>query len=111
MLRQATILMELLIFLLAACTGRSNAIAFIEPPVRIKGLTNTKNLSAASAETICSRRQVPVLCYHHITSSLNLKNARFGYEVSISEFHDQMKTLFDSGYHTILPDQLYEYLV
>jgi peptidoglycan/xylan/chitin deacetylase (PgdA/CDA1 family) len=33
-----------------------------------------------------------------------------GYEVTVEAFKAQMKALADSGYHTILPDQLYAYL-
>ncbi|MGI8584619.1 MAG: polysaccharide deacetylase family protein, partial [Chitinophagaceae bacterium] len=53
---------------------------------------------------------VPVLCYHHI------RNFRAGgklkeYEVTPAAFAEQMKALYDSGYKTITPDELYEYLV
>lgn len=65
----------------------------------------------ASASEIIAKRQVPVLCYHHIREpkpgqSETLKS----YSVSPSQFHEQMKALKDSGYETILPDQLYNYL-
>jgi peptidoglycan/xylan/chitin deacetylase (PgdA/CDA1 family) len=60
----------------------------------------------ADAATILSRTQVPVLCYHHIVAG-KPKNL---YEVSIDNFKAQMKALADSGYHTILPDQYYNYL-
>ena len=62
--------------------------------------------------TILSKREVPVLCYHHI------RNFRAGesetmksYSVTPAAFAEQMKALSDSGFQTILPDQLYEYLV
>jgi hypothetical protein len=31
--------------------------------------------------------------------------------VPLSNFQQQMKFLADNGYHTILPDQLYDYLL
>jgi len=37
--------------------------------------------------------------------------ASSGYEVTPAEFAAQMKILSDSGYHTVLPEQLYNYLV
>jgi peptidoglycan/xylan/chitin deacetylase (PgdA/CDA1 family) len=63
---------------------------------------------AADAATIMARPQVPVLCYHHI---INAPKATREYDVTADQFRAQMKILADSGYHTILPDQLYDYLV
>jgi peptidoglycan/xylan/chitin deacetylase (PgdA/CDA1 family) len=62
--------------------------------------------SVADAATIIQRRQVPILCYHRIEN----KNTSSDYTVSVASFKEQMKLLADSGYHTILPDQLYDYL-
>ncbi|MEI9809819.1 MAG: polysaccharide deacetylase family protein [Bacteroidota bacterium] len=66
----------------------------------------------ADAATILSRPEVPVLCYHQIRDwkPSDSKTAR-DYIVPEDIFRDQMKSLADSGYHTILPGQLYEYLV
>jgi peptidoglycan/xylan/chitin deacetylase (PgdA/CDA1 family) len=60
----------------------------------------------ASAATIIQRPQVPILCYHRIDDSRKPDD----YNVTVAEFKEQMKALADSGYHTILPDQLYDYL-
>jgi peptidoglycan/xylan/chitin deacetylase (PgdA/CDA1 family) len=62
--------------------------------------------SVADAGIIMQRHQVPILCYHRIEN----KNASSDYTVSVAVFKEQMKLLADSGYHTILPDQLYDYL-
>ncbi len=86
-------------------------------------LTETKNtdnttpefdaskIKVADAKTILARKQVPILCYHQV------RNWKAGdgpmtkdYTVETQNFKDQMKMLSDSGYHTILPDQLYAYL-
>jgi peptidoglycan/xylan/chitin deacetylase (PgdA/CDA1 family) len=68
--------------------------------------------SMAGIAAILAKKEVPVLCYHHI------RNVRAGesesmksYSVSPEAFAAQMKALHDSGYQTILPDQLYNYLV
>ncbi len=63
------------------------------------------------AASILARTEVPVLCYHHIREikggdSENMKT----YSVTPAAFAGQMKMLADSGYHTVLPDQLYNYL-
>jgi peptidoglycan/xylan/chitin deacetylase (PgdA/CDA1 family) len=61
---------------------------------------------------VLARKQVPVICYHQIrdwkpTDSKNAKD----YIVQVAAFKEHIKMLADSGYHTILPDQLYNYLV
>src|SRR5258708_38947583 len=60
---------------------------------------------------IMARKQVPILCYHQIrdwkpTDSKVAKD----YIIPIAAFKAHMKMLADSGYHAILPDQLYDYL-
>lgn len=63
------------------------------------------------ASTILARRQVPILCYHQIRDyrPTDSKTAR-DYIVPPAAFKAQMKALADSGYKTILPDELYAYL-
>jgi peptidoglycan/xylan/chitin deacetylase (PgdA/CDA1 family) len=65
----------------------------------------------ADAATILSRQQVPILCYHQIRDYKvsDSKTAR-DYIVPVASFKAQMQTLADSGYHSISPDQLYDYL-
>ena len=60
---------------------------------------------------ILGRKQVPILCYHQIrdwkpTDSKMAKD----YIMPPAALREQLKMLADSGYHTILPDQLYAYL-
>ena len=62
---------------------------------------------AADAATILARPQVPVLCYHHIKDGKPTND----YTVNAETFRQQMQMLADSGYHSILPDQYYDYLV
>jgi len=64
------------------------------------------------AATILAKKEVPILCYH------NIKNfdASDGpmtkvYSVKPADFAAQIKALSDAGYHTILPAQLYDYLL
>jgi peptidoglycan/xylan/chitin deacetylase (PgdA/CDA1 family) len=64
-----------------------------------------------SAEAIIARKQVPILCYHQLrdwkpTDSKRAKD----YIVPEASFEEQMKFLADSGYTTILPDELMNYL-
>lgn len=67
---------------------------------------------AASLQEMLAKKEVPVLCYHHIrnfsaSQSENMKS----YSVTPKNFAAQMKALHDSGYQTILPAQLHDYLV
>jgi peptidoglycan/xylan/chitin deacetylase (PgdA/CDA1 family) len=60
---------------------------------------------------IRGRKEVPILCYHQIrdwkpTDSKVSKD----YIMPPADLKAELKMLADSGYHTILPDQLYAYL-
>lgn len=57
------------------------------------------------------KKEIPVLCYHRIREILptdgdNMKT----YSVTPANFAAQMKALHDNGFHSILPDQLYNYI-
>lgn len=69
----------------------------------------SKNI--ADAATILARKEVPVLCYHQIRdwTASDSKTAK-DYIRPVDAFKADIKLLADSGYHTILPDQLYNYL-
>jgi peptidoglycan/xylan/chitin deacetylase (PgdA/CDA1 family) len=68
-------------------------------------------IKVADAKTILARKQVPILCYHQVRNWKE-RDGKVGkdYIVEVQNFKDQIKMLVDSGYHTILPDQLYAYL-
>ncbi len=60
---------------------------------------------------IMGRKQVPILCYHQIRDwrPKDSKTSK-DYIIPPASFKSHMKMLADQGYHTILPDQLYDYL-
>ncbi len=67
--------------------------------------------SSYTADKILAQKQVPILCYHRIrawrpTDTKSMKD----YIVPSETFRQQIKMLADSGYKSILPDQLYAYL-
>src|ERR1700712_5017847 len=76
------------------------------------GLSGTLATHAqGNTSAIMARKQVPVICYHQIrdwrpTDSKTAKD----YIIPVAAFKEHIKMLADSGYHTILPDQLYDYL-
>lgn len=66
----------------------------------------------ADTKTILARKEVPILCYHNIKDfSDSAGEMTKTYTVKPANFAEQMKALSDAGYHSILPDQLYDYLV
>lgn len=72
-----------------------------------------QNISAAKlisdspivAKQIEIKREIPILCYHNFTENTNTDVT-----LSRSTFEEQIKSLVDSGYHCVLPDQLCQYL-
>jgi len=85
--------------------------SFISSPIKTDSPKNVLNIKPADVSDILARKEVPILCYHQIrdwkpTDSKRAKD----YIVPVAVFKEQMKMLADSGYHTILPDELYEYL-
>lgn len=76
------------------------------------GITNEMNAPVNNAAAILAKKQVPVLCYHHIREAKPGQSETLkSFSVTPAQFAAQMKALKDSGYETILPDQLYNYLV
>jgi len=89
-------------------TGADLAVTASVSPEPAPPVADAATIDAA---TILNRTQVPILCYHQLrdfkpTDGPVGKN----YIVPVANFKAQIKMLADSGYHTILPDQLYDYL-
>ncbi len=56
-------------------------------------------------------QQIPVLCYHQVREwTAKDKSTARHYIIPPAQFQHHMRMLHDSGYHTILPDQLIEYI-
>ena len=104
---------------LFSCSNQSTVSVPTEPHVLASTKENSKKentetvshpKTAATAAEIMARKQVPILCYHHIRDIQMVSKKSMGYEVTAAQFKAQMKVLADSGYKTITPDQLYDYL-
>jgi len=73
---------------------------------------NQRNENTGAAKSvntpawIYAKPEIPVLCYHRIADG-----KKGDYTISPATFAAHMKILSDSGYHSILPAQLYDYLV
>lgn len=72
---------------------------------------NIEEIKATDAKTVFARKQVPILCYHQVRN-WKPTDGKVGkdYIVEIENFKNQIKMLSDSGFNTILPDELYAYL-
>jgi peptidoglycan/xylan/chitin deacetylase (PgdA/CDA1 family) len=104
------------LFLLSNCTNNSvkNANAsFKNDLVKTETVIANQNHNGkiADAATILARKQVPILCYHQIRNwtASDSKSAK-DYITPVETFKQHIKMLADSGYHSIQPDELYNYL-
>ncbi|MFL9830013.1 hypothetical protein ABS764_04035 [Flavobacterium sp. ST-87] len=102
------------LFLISGCQQRKNTVAEKEVSIT-ENSTPAKQeprLVANNAAAILAKKEVPVLCYHNIRDfSESAGEMTKTYTVKPANFAEQMKALADAGYHSILPDQLYDYLV
>ena len=106
------------VFLLA-CSGNTSKKACLQQdtsnsqPVtdnpQLNQQQTTNNKQQTDPKAILAKKEVPILCYHHFRVQANGKLT--DYSVVPERFIAEMKLLADSGYKTILPDQLYNYLV
>ena len=74
-------------------------------PVAIIDSASVKKIANTPVQ-IYAKPEVPVLCYHRIADG-----KKGDYTVSPATFASHIKMLADSGYHSISPTQLYDYLV
>ncbi len=101
-----TIFFTCIVLTLLSCNNKKDTQEKNVAPA-VTANRDTANASAmiTDAATILARKQVPILCYHHI------RDTKAGdYVVPPALFAAQLQALADSGYQTILPDQLYAYL-
>lgn len=100
--------------LLFACQKKEKTLILINKVKAAATISDRKSdtaLSVGDAATIMARKEVPILCYHQIRdwTAADSKTSK-EIIVPVALFKAQLKILADSGYHTILPDQLYRYL-
>ncbi|RDC55703.1 polysaccharide deacetylase family protein [Pedobacter chinensis] len=97
---------------LLACGNQESTQKVVDEVTPADLKKDTIKQKPADAKTILARKEVPVLCYHQIRNSLPTDSKRANDDIiSPDKFREHIKMLADSGYHTILPDQLYDYLV
>lgn len=100
------------VFLTSCNADPKNQPTNIDSTALTTALPDSSKPKPATAAAILAKREVPVLCYHQIRNNLPSDSKRAHDDIiSPDNFRTHMKMLADSGYHTILPDQLYDYLV
>ncbi|MGV3546784.1 MAG: polysaccharide deacetylase family protein [Pedobacter sp.] len=103
-------------FLFSACqstSGETKHKTSITNDTILKVKASTiEDIKPADAATILARKEVPVLCYHQIREWTANDGKRAKDDIiSPTKFKEHIKMLADSGYNSILPDHLYDYLV
>ena len=87
------------------------ALAFVGFSYASFAVAANPTATVVNAAAILARKQVPILCYHQIRDwRPKDKQSSKDYICPVATFKAHIKMLADSGYHTILPDQLYNYL-
>jgi peptidoglycan/xylan/chitin deacetylase (PgdA/CDA1 family) len=117
MLKRFSALLPLCILCLVSCQSKSSSIDKAEadkkPATEASTSSTVTKLATGPVDkaAVMARKQVPIVCYHQIRDwkATDSKNAK-DYIVQVAAFKEHIKMLADSGYHTILPDQLYNYL-
>ena len=102
-----------LMILASACTnaGQSQTSSASANPDKDTAQINNAPKKEATVTEVLSRKEVPVLCYHQIRDWKASDSKRAHDDIiPPANFKQHIKMLADSGYHTILPDQLYDYL-
>lgn len=104
-----------LLLLASSCTntGQSKTASAAGNAGSNNNTTDTNGIvkKEATAAEVLSKKEVPVLCYHQIRDWKASDSKRAHDDIiPPANFKQHIKMLADSGYHTILPDQLYDYL-
>ncbi|MDO5524099.1 MAG: polysaccharide deacetylase family protein, partial [Bacteroidia bacterium] len=65
-----------------------------------------QEITPNSPQQILAKPEIPILCYHRIANGRN-----DAYSVSPETFASHLQVLADSGYNSVLPDALHDYLL
>ncbi|MEP6617597.1 MAG: polysaccharide deacetylase family protein [Ginsengibacter sp.] len=109
-MKNQSVIFSLIAFLVAGSCTHSELKENVHNSVTTPEKSDSLIAKVADNETIMARKEVPILCYHNIHDFRRASDRAGGYDVTPAAFAEQMQALADSGYQTILPDQLYEYL-
>lgn len=106
------LLISLFALILIGCTeasrNKENNADIIEGTnsISIRAESIIEEKAVNSAAEILDKKEVPILCYHRIEEGRNDI-----YTVTPQVFASHLQVLSDSGYNSILPNELYDYLL
>lgn len=109
--KHAPIIIATLLFLLVGCSQRDKhqidapQITITDDGISIGLESIIEEPIENGVAQIMEKKEIPVLCYHRIEEGRDDV-----YSVSPDLFASHLKALTDSGYNSILPDELYDYL-
>lgn len=98
----------LMLLVVTACNHsnkKNGSYGTAEGAVESKDSAAVKQTMNTPAQ-VYAKPEIPILCYHRISDG-----TKSDYRVSQATFSSHMQILADSGYHSITPAQLYDYLV
>ena len=99
------------LFFIVSCSGKSELKKAPDKKAPESSVAQDSSKQMADVASMLARKEVPVLCYHHIREAKPGQSETLkSYSVSPESFAQQMKALKDSGYESILPGDLYNYL-
>ena len=99
------------LFFIVSCSGKSELKKAPDKKAPESSVEQDSSKQMADVASMLARKEVPVLCYHHIREAKPGQSETLkSYSVSPESFAQQMKALKDSGYESILPGDLYNYL-
>jgi hypothetical protein len=98
--------------LIAACQQKTAPAVAAEPITVQQTTTKTVKVEKLWLTRLrYSLEEVPILCYHNIKDFADQAGEMTKtYTVKPLSFAAQIKAIHDAGYHSILPNQLYNYL-
>lgn len=100
------------IFIFCCCAAPPSAPKEQDQPVKHSTFVDSNVRPTDNVMDLLRKKEVPILCYHQLRDykPTDSKTAR-DYIVPPAVFSEQLRMLADSGYHTVLPDQLMDYLI
>lgn len=107
MLHKSIFIIIILLFSLLSCTQeKKNQSPTGEVAESPQTEVAQQEITPNSAQQILAKPEIPILCYHRIASGRN-----DAYSVSPETFASHLQVLSDSGYTSVLPDALHDYLL
>ncbi len=101
---------KILLFCIVIITGCNHLPEHAAKKEKVK--QRDHKITVPTSSEIIAKKEVPVLCYHHIRKWRKKDTKRdINDVISPMKFEKHLKMLADSNYNAILPNELYNYLL